>query len=606
MEIRRTFDIVDQLVEKYQRDDALAVKRNGKWEKFSSLQYKEFVDDFSYGLLAAGFKKGDKILTVSNNRPEWNFIDMGMSQVGVVHVPIYPNNGPKEYEHILVHSDARIIIVSSQEFYNTLSTHAKVAPNIEKIYSFDDLDGVPSWMEFIELGRQNREKYKKELQQIKDSIEPRDLMSIIYTSGTTGLSKGVMLCHENFISNVNATKDILPVNNQEMFLSFLPLCHVLERMVNYLVMTNGAAVYYAESIETLGDDMRDVRPQGFTCVPRVLEKIFDKIMLKGKKLTGIKKGLFFWAVNLGLKYELNRANGWWYETQLKLANKLIFSKWRDATGGNIKVIISGGAALQERLSRIFNAAGIPVMEGYGLTETSPVISVNYPYYPKLKFGSVGPILDNLDVKIAEDGEILMKGPSLMLGYYKDDAKTAEVINEEGYFHTGDIGEIGDHKILKITDRKKEIFKLSTGKYIAPQVVENRFKESNFIEQIMVVGENEKFAAAIICPSFEFLHGWCFAHKVTYRDNMDLIQIPEVIARFQQEVDRINLGLGSYRQIKKFELTCQEWLTETGELSPTLKVKRKFLKEKYKVKLDRLYGYTDDSGHVGVPANGVEE
>lgn len=606
MEIRRTFDIVDQLVEKYQRDDALAVKRNGKWEKFSSLQYKEFVDDFSYGLLAAGFKKGDKILTVSNNRPEWNFIDMGMSQVGVVHVPIYPNNGPKEYEHILVHSDARIIIVSSQEFYNTLSTHAKVAPNIEKIYSFDDLDGVPSWMEFIELGRQNREKYKKELQQIKDSIEPRDLMSIIYTSGTTGLSKGVMLCHENFISNVNATKDILPVNNQEMFLSFLPLCHVLERMVNYLVMTNGAAVYYAESIETLGDDMRDVRPQGFTCVPRVLEKIFDKIMLKGKELTGIKKRLFFWAVNLGLKYELNRANGWWYETQLKLANKLIFSKWRDATGGNIKVIISGGAALQERLSRIFNAAGIPVMEGYGLTETSPVISVNYPYYPKLKFGSVGPILDNLDVKIAEDGEILMKGPSLMLGYYKDDAKTAEVINEEGYFHTGDIGEIGDHKILKITDRKKEIFKLSTGKYIAPQVVENRFKESNFIEQIMVVGENEKFAAAIICPSFEFLHGWCFAHKVTYRDNMDLIQIPEVIARFQQEVDRINLGLGSYRQIKKFELTCQEWLTETGELSPTLKVKRKFLKEKYKVKLDRLYGYTDDSGHVGVPANGVEE
>lgn len=606
MEIRRTFDIVDQLVEKYQRDDALAVKRNGKWEKFSSLQYKEFVDDFSYGLLAAGFKKGDKILTVSNNRPEWNFIDMGMSQVGVVHVPIYPNNGPKEYEHILVHSDARIIIVSSQEFYNTLSTHAKVAPNIEKIYSFDDLDGVPSWMEFIELGRQNREKYKKELQQIKDSIEPRDLMSIIYTSGTTGLSKGVMLCHENFISNVNATKDILPVNNQEMFLSFLPLCHVLERMVNYLVMTNGAAVYYAESIETLGDDMRDVRPQGFTCVPRVLEKIFDKIMLKGKELTGIKKGLFFWAVNLGLKYELNRANGWWYETQLKLANKLIFSKWRDATGGNIKVIISGGAALQERLSRIFNAAGIPVMEGYGLTETSPVISVNYPYYPKLKFGSVGPILDNLDVKIAEDGEILMKGPSLMLGYYKDDAKTAEVINEEGYFHTGDIGEIGDHKILKITDRKKEIFKLSTGKYIAPQVVENRFKESNFIEQIMVVGENEKFAAAIICPSFEFLHGWCFAHKVTYRDNMDLIQIPEVIARFQQEVDRINLGLGSYRQIKKFELTCQEWLTETGELSPTLKVKRKFLKEKYKVKLDRLFGYTDDSGHVGVPANGVEE
>lgn len=606
MEIRRTFDIVDQLVEKYQRDDALAVKRNGQWEKFSSLQYKEFVDDFSYGLLAAGFKKGDKILTVSNNRPEWNFIDMGMSQVGVVHVPIYSNNGPKEYEHILVHSDARIAFGSSQEFYDTLSLHAKVAPNIEKIYSIDEIDGVPNWMEFVELGRQNREKYKEELQQLRDGIQPRDLMSIIYTSGTTGLSKGVMLCHENFVSNVNATKDILPVDNTEMFLSFLPLCHVLERMVNYLVMTNGAAVYYAESIDTLGDDMRDVKPNGFTSVPRVLEKIFDKIMLKGKELTGIKKNLFFWAVDLGLRYELDGANGWWYETQLKLANKLIFNKWRDATGGNIKVIISGGAALQARLARIFHAARIPVMEGYGLTETSPVISVNYPYYPKLMFGSVGPIVDNIDVKLAEDGEILMKGPSLMLGYYKDEEKTAEVINEEGYFHTGDIGEIGEHNILKITDRKKEIFKLSTGKYIAPQVVENRFKESNFIDQIMVVGENEKFASAIICPSFEFLHGWCFKNNITFRDNKDLIQIPEVIARFQQEVDKINGGLGQYRQLKKFELTCQEWLTETGELSPTLKVKRKFLKEKYKTKLDRLYGYTEEDGNIGIPANGLEK
>ncbi|MBN2237732.1 MAG: long-chain fatty acid--CoA ligase [Bacteroidales bacterium] len=606
MEIRRTFDIVDQLVEKYQRDDALAVKRNGQWEKFSTLQYKEFVDDFSCGLLAAGFKKGDKILTVSNNRPEWNFVDMGMSQVGVVHVPIYPNNGAKEYQHILVHSDARIIIVSSQEYYDLLSMHAETAPNIEKIYSFDQLDGVPNWSEFVELGKKNREKFKDELKTIRDSIQPRDLMSIIYTSGTTGLSKGVMLCHENFVSNVLATRNILPITGTEFFLSFLPLCHVLERMVNYLVQSNGAGVYYAESIDTLGENMREVSPHGFTSVPRVLEKIFDKILLKGKELTGIKKSLFFWAVNLGLKYELNKANGWWYEFQLKLANKIIFNKWREATGGRIKVIISGGAALQERLARIFHAARIPVMEGYGLTETSPVISVNFPYYPKLKFGSVGPILDNIDVKIAEDGEILMKGPSLMLGYYKDEEKTKEVIDDEGYFHTGDIGEIGEYNILKITDRKKEIFKLSTGKYIAPQVVENRFKESQFIEQIMVVGEGEKFAGAIICPSFEFLHGWCFKNGITYRDNKDLIQIPEVIARFQQEVDTINKGLGNYRQVKKFELTCQEWLTETGELSPTLKVKRKFLKVKYKVKLDRMYGYTDADGYVGTPSNQVTE
>jgi long-chain acyl-CoA synthetase len=606
MEIRRTFDVVDQLVEKYQRDDALAVKRNGQWEKFSTLKYKEFVDDFSYGLMAAGFKKGDKILTVSNNRPEWNFIDMGMSQVGVVHVPIYANNGPKEYKHILVHSDARIIIVSSKEFYTKLSEYAKSAPNIENIYCIDENEGIPNWMEFIELGRKNREKYKDELVKVKASIQPKDLMSIIYTSGTTGLSKGVMLCHQNFVANITTTQKILPIDHTEKFLSFLPLCHVLEREVNYLIMLKGAAVYYAESIDTLGADMQDCQPHGFTCVPRVLEKLYDKIIMKGKELSGVKKSLFFWAVELGQRYELNRANGWWYEFQLKIANKLIFSKWREATGGNIKVIISGGAALQPRLARIFHAARIPVMEGYGLTETSPVISVNHPEYPRLQFGSVGPTLENIDVKIAEDGEILMKGPSLMLGYYKDPEKTAEVIDDEGYFHTGDIGEIGPYNILKITDRKKEIFKLTTGKYIAPGLVENVFKESPFIEQIMVVGEGEKFAAAIICPSFEFLHGWCFKNNIVYRDNKDLIQKPKVIARYQQEVDQINSGLGHHRQVKKFELTCQEWLTETGELSPTLKVKRKYLKKKYKVKFDRMYGYTDEPGYVGIPSNAQTE
>lgn len=606
MEIRRTFDIVTQLVEKYQREDALAVKRNGQWEKFSSLKYKEFVDDFSYGLLASGFKAGDKILTVSNNRPEWNFMDMGMSQVGVVHVPVYPNNGPAEFRHILVHSDARIIITSSKEFYDLLSFYAPDAPNIEKVYSIDQVDGAANWMEIVELGRQNREKFKEELQKIKESIQPDDMVSIIYTSGTTGLSKGVMLSHRNFVSNVIATNSILPIEANEKFLSFLPLCHVLERMVNYLVMSKGAAVYYAESIDTIGVNLKEVSPEGFTTVPRVIEKLYDKILLKGKELTGIKKVLFFWAVNLALKFELNNKNGFWYAFKLKIVDKLIFSKWREATGGNIKVIISGGAALQARLARTFHAAKIPIMEGYGLTETSPVISVNHPAYPYLQFGSVGPILDNLDVKIAEDGEILMKGPSLMLGYYKDQEKTDEVIDADGYFHTGDIGEIGEFNILKITDRKKEIFKLSTGKYIAPQLVENRFKESAFIEQIMVVGENEKYAGAIICPSFEFLHGWCFKNNITFRDNKDLIQKPEVIARFQQEVDRINESFGSYRQIKKFELTCQEWLTETGELSPTLKVKRKFLKVKYKIKLDRMYGYTSDLGHVGTPVNSVKD
>ncbi|NOX45875.1 MAG: long-chain fatty acid--CoA ligase [Chlorobi bacterium] len=598
MKVLRTFDIVDQLMEKNQRDDALGVKRNGKWEKFSTAQYREFANNFSYGLMELGFRKGDKILTLSNNRPEWNFMDAGMSQVGVVHVPVYSNLGPAEYEHILSHSDAKIAVVSSKEFYDKLKVVASKAPKLEKIYSIDQVDGVPNWMEIVSLGRANSGKLERELQEIKTSIKPDDLSSIIYTSGTTGLSKGVMLSHKNFISNVEASLPVLPVKPDGIFLSFLPLCHVFERMVNYLVQYRGCAVYYAESVDTIGDNLREVNPNGFATVPRVLEKLYDKLILKGKELPGIKKNLFFWAVNLGLKYELNKANGAFYEMQKKLADKLIFSKWREALGGNIEVIVSGGAALQARLARVFNAAGIPILEGYGLTETSPVIAVNYREYPLMKFGTVGPVLENVKVKIAEDGEILMKGPSLMIGYYKDPEKTKAVIDDDGWFHTGDIGELHEHNILKITDRKKEIFKLSTGKYVAPQVVENTFKESQFIEQIMVVGEGEKYAAAIICPSFHFLHSWCAIHHVTFADNKDLIQKPKIIDRYQKEVDKINQNLGRHRQIKKFELICEEWTPETGELSPTLKVKRKFLKEKYKIKLDRLYGYTDEPGHVG--------
>ncbi|HDO26729.1 MAG TPA: long-chain fatty acid--CoA ligase [Bacteroidetes bacterium] len=602
MEVTRTFDIVDQLLREKQRNDALAVKRNGKWEKFSTIQYKEFVDNFSYGLIALGFKKGDKIVTISNNRPEWNFVDAGMTQVGVVHVPIYPNQGKEEYIHILSHSDARMVIVSFQEYYDRIKGPLKKAPNIEKVYSFDKIKGMADWMEIIEKGKANADKFKDKLEKIKAGIKPDDLMSIIYTSGTTGLSKGVMLSHNNFISNVIGSYPVLPVAPEGIFLSFLPLCHVFERMVNYLIQYRGCGIYYAESVDTIGDNLREVHPNGFASVPRVIERLYDKLLLKGKELKGIKKNLFFWAVNLSLKYELNRANGSWYELQRKIADKLVYSKWREAVGGNLEVIVSGGAALQERLARVFNCAGIPVQEGYGLTETSPVIAVNYGYYPKMKFGTVGPVLENVEVKIAGDGEILMKGPSLMLGYYKDPEKTKEVIDDEGWFHTGDIGELDENNILKITDRKKEIFKLSTGKYVAPQVVENKFKESQFIDQIMVVGQGEKYAAAIICPAFHFLHGWCFKHDVKFKDNQDLIHHPKVIERYQKEVDRINQTLGRHRQIKKFELTCQEWTPETGELSPTLKLKRRFLKKKYKVKLDRLYGYTDETGDVGLPLN----
>ncbi len=598
MELRRTFDIVENLVANHQKEDALSVKRHGKWEKFSTLEYKKNVDNFSYGLLALGFKKGDKILTVSNNRPEWNFIDMGMSQAGVVHVPVYPNISEEEYLHVLSHSDSRIVIVSSKEHYDNILPLAKKTPNIEKVYTFDKVEGAPNWSEITALGAENQDAEK--LQQIKDSIAHEDLVSIIYTSGTTGRSKGVMLSHKNFVSNVLGSIHLLPVGSDAHFLSFLPLCHVFERFVNYLLQYKGCAVYYAESIETIGDNLREVSPHGMTAVPRVIEKLYDKLILKGKELPGMKKAIFFWAVKLGLRYELNRENGGIYEFKRKIADKLIYSKWREALGGNIKIIISGGAALQSRLARVFHCAGLPILEGYGLTETSPVIAVNQMDYPYVRFGTVGPVLDNVEVKIAEDGEILMKGPSLMMGYYKDPEKTAEVIDKEGWFHTGDIGELQDLNILKITDRKKEIFKLSTGKYVAPQVIENQFKESQFIEQIMVVGENEKFTAAIICPSFHFLNGWCFLHQVKYRDTKEMIKHPKVIARFQEEVDRLNTSLNEHEKVKKFELTCTEWTTESGELSPTLKLKRNIVKEKYRILLDRLYGYTEQDGHVNEP------
>ncbi len=597
MKVLRTFDILSLMVEKYPKEDALAIKRNGIWEKFSTAEYKRMADLVSFSLLASGFTKGDKIVTISNNRPEWNFLDMGMCQIGVVHVPVYPNIGATEYEFIFTNSDAKMVIVSSKEFYDKIKPLVKTIANIQHLYTIDQVAGAPNWDKLLKIGSENQVPEK--LEEIKKNIDEGDLMSIIYTSGTTGRSKGVMLSHRNFISNVHATTEILPVDDKDRFLSFLPLCHVFERMVNYLLQNRGVSVYYAESIDTIGENLREINPQGFTAVPRVIEKLYDKLLLKGKELTGIKKALFFWAVDLGLKFELNNANGWFYELQRSIAGKLIFSKWRVALGGNIKVIISGGAALQERLARVFNAAGIPIMEGYGLTETSPVISVNHADYPYMKFGTVGPVLDNVDVKIAEDGEILMKGPSLMMGYYKAEALTSEVVDKEGWFHTGDIGELHELNILKITDRKKEIFKLSTGKYVAPQVVENKFKESSFIEQIMVVGEGEKYAAAIICPTFHFLHAWCHRYGIKFRDNRDLIQNPKVLERFQKEVDKINKGLGNHQQVKKFELTCAEWSPETGELSPTLKVRRKFLKIKYRVKFDRLYGYTDQSGMVDV-------
>jgi long-chain acyl-CoA synthetase len=599
MKFERNFDILDQNVTKHNLEVALSVKRNGHWESFSTSEYKEMVDNFSYGLLALGFKKGDKILTISNNRPEWNFADMGMGQIGVVHVPVYPNLGPREHRYILEHSEARLMIVSSREIYQKIKPIADEIPKIENIYTYDLLEDIPHWEEIVALGKQNKKEFESKLPEIKKNISKDDLLSIIYTSGTTGRPKGVMLTHYNLMSNVMAAAPLQPVKPHDRWLSFLPMCHVLERMVNYSVQALGLECYYAENIDTIGENLNEVHAHGFTAVPRVIEKFYDKIMLSGKELTGVKKKIFDWAVQVGLDYEDNpKARKPFYNLKLSLARKLVFSKWIEALGGNLKVIISGGAALQPRLAKIFSAAGISIAQGYGLSETSPTISVNHGEYPLMQAGSVGPVIDNVEVKIAPDGEILMRGPSLMEGYYKDPEKTKEVIDEEGFFHTGDIGKM-ENGVLWITDRKKEIFKLSTGKYVAPQIVENRFKESPLIEQILVVGEGEKFAAAIISPNFHYLHGWCFKNNVKFRDNTDLIRHPKVLARYQEEVDRINQTLGRHRQVKKFELTCREWTTETGELSPTLKLKRNQLKKRYKVKLDHIYGYTNDYGDLGL-------
>jgi len=597
MEVTRTFDILERMRQNFMTDDALAVKRNKKWDIFTSQEYLDNAYDFAYGLLALGYKKGEKIGTVSNNRPEWNIVDMGMSMAGLIHVPIYPTISDSEYEYILAHSEVKTLLISDKLLYKRLVPLADKVETIKNIYVFNEgIEGVKSWTEIRDLGTQNRDKYKEELETIKASIKPEDMVTIIYTSGTTGNAKGVMLSHNNLISNAISTSKIQPLVAGEKALSFLPLCHVYERMLNYHFQYKGIKIYYAENMATIVDNLKEINPHGFSSVPRLLEKVFDKIMAKGKDLEGIKKRIFFWAVELGLRYELNNANGWFYEQKLKIARKLIFSKWQEALGGNVKVIISGGAALQPRLARVFRAAGINVQEGYGLTETSPVIAVNHTEYPNIKFGTVGPILEDVEVKIAEDGEILTKGPHIMLGYYKAPDLTAEVIDEDGWFHTGDIGIMEDGKYLKITDRKKEIFKLSSGKYVAPQAIENKCKESMFIENVMVIGENEKFASALVSPDFNHLHYWATKHKLHYRDNEELVRMPEVVKRYQTEVNDINKKLSDTEKIKRFKLVCSEWTPNTGELSPTLKLKRKFLYDKYDHLVKEIF-QTVGSGNI---------
>jgi long-chain acyl-CoA synthetase len=585
MEVRRLFDLLNRQVSQLPLQIALAGKENGQWVTHSSTDLKENADLISFGLMASGIGVQDKVAIVSNNRPEWNFTDFGILQAGAVDVPIYPTISENDLHFILTDAEVRMVFVSTRDLFQKVTHAVAQLPHKPAIFTFDRVDGASHWTELLETGKKNRNEPR--LESIKASVKPEELATLLYTSGTTGNPKGVMLSHNNLVSNFLAVQDLPPIRYGSKVLSFLPLNHIYERMLTYLYMYLGAQIWYAESMETIGDNIREVQPDAFSAVPRLIEKVYDKIVAKGSELTGIKRKLFYWALELGLKYDPAKPMGLLYDMQLKVANKLIFSKWREALGGNVKAIVSGGAALNPRLARIFWAARIPVLEGYGLTETSPVISVNTLDPNGMAIGSVGRVIEGVTVKIAQDGEILCKGPNVMMGYYKRDDLTREVIDTDGWFHTGDIGEfVGDK--LKITDRKKEIFKTSGGKYIAPQNIENKLKESRFIEQAMVIGENQKFAAALVVPAFAFVRDWAKAKGLELETNEEIAANSDVKKRIFEEVDNINKSLGKYESIKMIELLPSEFTIEKGEMTPKLSLKRKVILESNKGLIEKIY------------------
>ncbi|MBT0608884.1 AMP-dependent synthetase/ligase [Aequorivita echinoideorum] len=592
-EPKRLFDFPYYQLEKYPQQKALVTKFNGTWEATSTQEYIDKANALSRALIKMGVKPNDKIAIISmTNRTEWNICDIGIMQTGAQDVPIYPTISEEEYEYVLNHSESIYCFASCKEVYDKVQKIRNNVPSLKEVYTFDEIKGAKNWKEILEDGKDDSNQ--NEVESRKDAITEDDLATLIYTSGTTGKPKGVMLSHKNIASNSIFSADRLPIElGKSKALSFLPVCHIYERMILYMYQYCGVEINFAESLETISDNLKEVKPDVMTAVPRLLEKVYDKIYGKGAELTGIKKKLFFWAIDLGLKYEPYGQNGWWYETKLKLANKLIFSKWREALGGNLKAIASGSAALQPRLARVFNAAQIPVMEGYGLTETSPVVSVNDMRDHGFKIGTVGKPLKETEVKIAEDGEILIKGPQVMCGYYKNQEQTDEVL-KNGYFHTGDIGEIDKDGFLKITDRKKEMFKTSGGKYVAPQVLENAMKQSRFIDQIMVVGEGEKMPAALIQPDFEFLKEWGNKKgKNIPSDPTEMVKNEAVIKRIQKEIDFYNERFGKWEKVKKFELTPEVWSIEGGHLTPTMKMKRKVIKEKFKNLYDKIYEHSGD-------------
>ena len=589
----RLFDCLEYQLKQSPLPDMFAAKEGGVWKKYSTAEVNDLVNQLASGLLELGvsandmsIERRDKIAIISKNRPQWLVVDLAVQKIGGVLVPIYPTINVNELQFILNDSQAKVIFVSDEELFLKVKSMKDHVPSLQHIFTFEHVPNAIYWKDCL---RPAPAEKLAAIENISSKIKPSDLATIIYTSGTTGTPKGVMLSHNNIISNVcdsNCVFDEIGVKGARA-LSFLPLNHIFERMISYIYIYNSVSVYYAESMETIGENLKEVKPLMFTTVPRLLEKVYERIMAKAATLTGIRKKLFYWALGLGLKYDINKKRSLGYDLQLALANKLVFNKWREALGANVKAIVTGSAACQVKLLRVFTSAKVPILEGYGLTETSPVISVNRMNLKNRMFGTVGPLIDNVEVKIAEDGEILCKGPNVMMGYYKRPDLTAEVI-KDGWFHTGDIGVMVDNKFLKITDRKKEIFKTSGGKYVAPQPIENKMKESKWIEQMMVTGAEQKFTGALIVPAFNALKEWCTEQDVQFNGNESIIKNEKVISLIKDTVERYNQNFNQVEQIKKFELLPREWSVEGGELTPTLKLKRKVIMEKYKDAIQRIY------------------
>ena len=590
-EITRIFDLLDHLVEKYPKDDILAGKVNGEWVKYSSHDYYKFAHYLAYGLCEIGLQKGDRVVTMSANCPEWNFIDMALALCGMVHVPIYPTLSADNYHHILQHSEAQAVFVSTKVLLSRLRPAFDKLETKPLLYTMANIEGEHRMLEILKAGIANREKWMPEIERRKREIRPDDWVTMIYTSGTTGLPKGVMLSHRNLCSNFLAHAQVNPMDSNSRVLSFLPLNHIYERSLNYHWQVKGVSIYYAENLGTIQQNMLEIKGDGFCAVPRVLEMVYDKLYAAGKDFSGIKKHIYDWAFSHGERYDytLIKKVSLFYQLAQWFLDKAVYSKWREKFGGKRLTIITGGSSIQPRMVRLFAAAGINIYEGYGLSETSPVIAVNDPAHNDVRIGTVGPVLSGVELKFGEDGEILTRGPHVMMGYYKDPEYTAQVIDREGWFHTGDIGELVGERYLKITDRKKDIFKLSAGKYVAPQLIENMLRGSEYIEQVMVIGENEKQVAALISPNFNTLHYWALKHKLHYRDNVELITLPEVLDRYRKELDVCNHTLAPHEQIKQFRLVVDDWTPNNGLLSPTLKLRRGPLMDKYKDIIADIYG-----------------